>query len=218
MATQRARSDDAKRARRIDIVAAARDVFDASETDEFTMDAVAVKLGLAKGTLYRYFPTREGLLLDLASAEYADWFERVDARLRTLRATGARPMPDAIASGFVDELVVVPRFMRLASLVPSVLERNVPFATAFAYKTAVITRSQTTTQLVADVLEIEPAAARRLLLQLQAVAIGLYHMAHPAPIIAEVLADPTFPGSRIDERAELQAAVRALVVAATQSF
>jgi AcrR family transcriptional regulator len=204
MVIRRARSEADKQARRGDIIDAAREVFDASEADQFTMDAVAVKLGLAKGTLYRYFPTREGLLLELAGAEYQMWFDRIDQRLVDLPAT-------AVAHALVDEVLRVPRFMRLAALVPSVLERNVPFDTAFTYKSALVARSGATIEGLAATLGVSIDQARRLLLQLQAMAIGMYHVAHPAPIIALVIADPCFPGQLVDERAELEAAVSALV-------
>ena len=65
MDRRRARSDLDKAERRADILEAARATIDGSEMDEFTMDAVAAKLGLAKGTLYRYFPTREAVLLGI---------------------------------------------------------------------------------------------------------------------------------------------------------
>ena len=81
MATRRARSDEDKLARRAEILDAARQVFDGGEIDAFTMDDVAAALELAKGTLYRYFPTRESLLLALADDEYQQWFARVDEAL-----------------------------------------------------------------------------------------------------------------------------------------
>jgi AcrR family transcriptional regulator len=213
MATRRARSDEDKLARRSEILDAARAVFDAVEVDAFTMDAVAAELDLVKGTLYRYFPTREGLLLALADDEYRDWFERVDAAL-------ARP-PDgdrarALAGLLVDQMLAQPRFLRVAALVPSVLERNIPFETAMQYKCNVIERGRRTTGLVAAWLGVSEARATQLLIHLQAAATGLYHAANPAPIIVRVMADPAYGGRRTDLRAELMHVAGALVQAASE--
>ncbi|MCU1362106.1 MAG: ycdC [Ilumatobacteraceae bacterium] len=212
MATRRARSVEDKLARYTEIIAAAKTVFDAGEIDEFTMDAVAAQLDLAKGTLYRYFPTREGLLLALAEDEYLGWFARVDAALTSV-PTGDR-MP-ALAQIFVDQLLAAPRFMRLAALVPSVLERNIPYETAMHYKTTVVARSRQTTTLVAQWLDITEDRAVQLLIHMQAAATGLYQAAHPAPIIVQVMADPSFPGRATDLRTELLHSANALVQAAS---
>lgn len=214
MATRRARSDEDKLARRSQILDAARAVFDRGEVDEFTMDAVAAELDLAKGTLYRYFPTREGLLLALADDEYAHWFERIDAALAR-PAEGDRV--ELLPTMLVDEMLADPRFLRLAALVPSVLERNVPFETAMAYKCHVVERSRCTMRLVAEWLGVSDERAVQLLIHLQAAATGLFHAANPAPIIVQVMADPSFPGRRTDLRAELLHNARALVQAAVSS-
>jgi AcrR family transcriptional regulator len=211
MATRRARSDEDKLARRSEILDAARSVFDAGEVDAFTMDAVAAGLDLAKGTLYRYFPTREGLLLALADDEYEQLFRRIDAALEHDAPAAVDARVDELSQILVDQLTAQPRFLRLAALVPSVLERNIPFETALSYKCNVVERSTRTCRTVATWLGVDDVRAVRLLMQLQAVAIGLHHAVNPAPIIVRVLADPAFRGRRVDLSAELAHAARALV-------
>lgn len=48
--------------RRADIIRAARSLFQAQEYDKTTMQDVTESLGIAKGTIYHYFPTKEALL------------------------------------------------------------------------------------------------------------------------------------------------------------
>ena len=213
MATRRARSDEDKLARRTEILDAARQVFDGGEVDAFTMDAVAAALQLAKGTLYRYFPTREGLLLALADDEYQQWFARVDEALIASDLNASHV--GAFAQLLVDQTLSQPRFLRLAALVPSVLERNVPYETAMQYKCNVVERGRRTTALLAQRLGVSDERATQLLIHLQAAATGLYHAANPAPIIVQLMADPSFPGRRTDLRTELLHSARALVWAAT---
>jgi AcrR family transcriptional regulator len=206
MERRRARTDDAKASRRVDILEAARATLDASELAEFTMDAVAGKLGLAKGTLYRYFPTREGLLLAILEGELDEWFDAVDRRLAA--ACGRAP----VATALVGTLVARPRLLRLLAVLPSVLEHNVPFATAHEFKAFLLRRSAHTGALIDSAL---PARSRgagvHLLVQLNAGVIGLYHGAHPAPIVATVLAGPEFAALRVDLRRELTHLTRALI-------
>jgi AcrR family transcriptional regulator len=213
MATRRARSDEDKLARRAEILDAAREVFDRGEVDAFTMDDVAAALELAKGTLYRYFPTREGLLLALADDEYQQWFARVDQALVASDLNASHV--GAFAQLLVDQTLCQPRFLRLAALVPSVLERNVPYDTARQYKCNLVERGRRTTALLAQRMGVSDDKATQLLIHLQAAATGLYHAANPAPIIVQLMADPTFPGRRTDLRIELLHSARALVWAAS---
>jgi len=209
MTRQRARSDEDKQARRAAILDAARDVFDATEFDAFTMDAVAAELGLVKGTLYRYFPTREGLLLAVIDDEFRRWFDAVDAELDPSRG-GTDAVVDVLVRAILDR----PRFMRLLSLLPTVMERNVPYDTAVAFKTMIVARTGSTADLVGRRLGVPADRAVRLLKQLQASLIGLYHHAHPSPIMQQLADDPAFATLRLDLPTELRHATAALVAAA----
>ena len=206
MDRRRARSDLDKAERRADILEAARATIDVSEMDEFTMDAVAAKLGLAKGTLYRYFPTREAVLLGILGADLEEWFEQIDRRLA--KAAGRAP----VVSALVGTLIARPRLLRLLAVLPSVLEHNVPFATAHEFKSFLLRGSASTGSLIDTALQArEPGAGVHLLVQLNAGVIGLYHGAHPARIVATVLAEPEFAPLRVDLRRELTHLTRALV-------
>jgi AcrR family transcriptional regulator len=79
MTQRRARSPETKEARKAAILAAARLLVDRTGFPSLTMDAVAARSGLAKGTLYNYFTTREELLLAILQADFAAWFSRLEA-------------------------------------------------------------------------------------------------------------------------------------------
>jgi short-subunit dehydrogenase len=113
---KRARSDDDKAVRRGDILDAARAVLDAGELDAFAMAAVAAKLGLVKGTIYRYFPTR-GKVMNVAStaafmpgplmavyystkAYVLSFSEAVNNELKGTGVTMTAVCPGPVASGF----------------------------------------------------------------------------------------------------------------------
>jgi AcrR family transcriptional regulator len=202
---QRARSDTDKATRRVEIVAAARAAFDAAELDAFTMDAVASKLGLARGTLYRYFPTREALLLAVLHDDLDEWFDVLDGALDT--AVGER----AAANRLVHTLVDRPRMMRLLAMLPSILEQNVPHGTALEFKTFLLRRSAVTGALIDRAVGARRGSGVQLLVHLNAGVIGLYLGAHPAHVVALVLAEPEFAPLRVDLQPELAHLTRALM-------
>jgi AcrR family transcriptional regulator len=59
----RARSAEARGLRREAILDAAEQLFSEQRFVELHMSRIAKELGLAKGTLYLYFPSKEGLFL-----------------------------------------------------------------------------------------------------------------------------------------------------------
>jgi AcrR family transcriptional regulator len=205
MTNRRARTEADKAGRRADILVAAATTFDRSEFDAFTMEAVAGELGLAKGTLYRYFPTREGLLLEVLRGELDDWFAEIDGAIA--RVTSARGVADRL----VTTLTARARMLRLLAVLPSVLERNVPYETALDFKTFLLDHSARTGALLDTALSARKGSGSRLLVQLNAGVIGLYLGAHPSPVVAEVLAQPSFVPLRVDLRRELTHLTRALV-------
>src|SRR6516164_8593225 len=77
----RMRGARAKEGRREAIVDAAAALFAARAIDELTMDEVARRASLAKGTLYLYFATKEELFLGLVERELWAWFDALDERL-----------------------------------------------------------------------------------------------------------------------------------------
>lgn len=204
-ARTRARSDTAKAARREAILDAARAAFDASDFDTFTMDDVAHRLGLAKGTLYRYFPTREALLVAVLTDDLCGWFDAVDASLGTPRAD--------VVDALIPPLLARPRTMRLLAVLPTVLEHNVPYEEALAFKEFVLARCATTGAALDAALRAADGEGARLLLRLNAAVIGLYHGAHPSPVIATILATSRFAPLRIDLGDELTHLATALVAA-----
>src|SRR3972149_9538864 len=78
---RRARSPEAKSARRAMILAAALPLLEDAELEAVVMDEVARKAGVAKGTLYLYFRTKEELFLGLLERAFEAWFDELDAQL-----------------------------------------------------------------------------------------------------------------------------------------
>ena len=79
--TKRARSEDQKLERRTAILDAADTHLHEVGFEAFSMATLAKSIGLAKGTLYLYFHTREEVFLALCQHKTDSWADRITATL-----------------------------------------------------------------------------------------------------------------------------------------
>lgn len=119
---QRARTDDQKEVRRRVILDAARAHLVEVGFDRFSMGAVAKSAGVARATLYLYFPTREELLYTLHLQALRAWADALLARV------GPSATPETFLAAYFDTAHDTPLILETLPRVPSVLERNVSTA------------------------------------------------------------------------------------------
>ena len=82
---QRARRDADKAERVGAILAAARQVWAESSWIDFSVDEVAKRAGIVKGTVYLYFPSKERLLLVVFESYLEEFLDDVDRALEKRR-------------------------------------------------------------------------------------------------------------------------------------
>ena len=116
---RRARQGEQKQERRVAILAAAETLLAAAGLDAFAMGPLAQQAGIAKGTLYLYFETREEVLLSLHAAHLERWCAAVTA------ATRAGMGDAAFVAALLDASLADPLFLELGGRLGTVLERNV---------------------------------------------------------------------------------------------
>ncbi len=97
MSVTRARDEQAKASRRHQLLAAAATRLDAAGYAATTMSEIAAEAGLAKGTTYLYFRSKEALFLELLLEELAEWVKESAASL-------SEPTE---SHGFVDRVALV---------------------------------------------------------------------------------------------------------------
>jgi AcrR family transcriptional regulator len=199
---RRARSDEAKEQRRDAILAAAVHLLDRGRYDGVTMAAVAREAGIAKGTTYLYFKTKEQLFLALLEEEYAAWFAAARAALRGLpEGVGVEMTADALISTVGER----PLFLSLMELLHVVLEQNITVETALAFKTRLRDEVTGLALVLSEVTGIEMMRAAKLLMRLHALVIGLRQMSRPSPNVEAVLERPDLAVMRVDFESELRA-------------
>lgn len=182
---QRAVSDDLKEVRRAAILKAALSLFRKVPFESITVAAVAAEAGIAKGTVYLYFATREALFLALLTEQFENWFDALDAQLEQ---DSARPFAPAFIDWAVGSLVDRPLFVRLIAVMHTVLEHNIELATALPFKQLLAARAGAAgARLSARLGWSDPATGMRLLLWLHGMVIGLQHMSAPAPVVRQAM-------------------------------
>lgn len=152
------------------------------------MADLARRLGLGKGTLYLYFPTKESLFLAVLMAEMGTWFRGAEARLTGL---GAAACPGKVAEALVRELLDHPLLPSLQALVHGVLEQNVPGEEALAFARFLedgVARVGTCLERVLPALG--KGRGIEFLLRFYALVIGSQLMSSRPPAVREALLDP----------------------------
>ena len=158
MGRTRARSDDAKRARRQSILSTADQLLRHEGFDAFTMNKLAAATDLAKGTLYLYFATREELVLALYTDLHVGWIHRFIAAEKQM----VTPDYDALCVRFYQSFVADALLVDLAARVTSGLEPHVPLAAWVTAKEAQMRSAKRFGGMFCQIFGCDPAQAQRL--------------------------------------------------------
>ncbi len=206
---RRARSPEAKADRARVIENAALAALERTPWPELVMADVARDAGVAKGTLYLYFPSKETLGLALVERLLGAWFDDVSTELDRRTA----PISPAACAAL---LVAATRRHRalvpLLGITGTLLEHNVSPRVARRYKLGVLRQTEAGGAAVERALgTLAPGDGARFLLHTHALVTGLYRMAEPAPVIKAILRTPRFAALRVDFPTELTFALTALL-------
>ncbi len=209
----RARSRQDKDLRRAQLIASATQLFADEDFDAVTIARVAALAGVAKGTAYLYFATKESLFLELVRAEMSlllvGLTQKLDPGLPASQANAVKSVPAVIARSLTERLVL----RRLLVLLHSVIEPKIDAATALEFKIFLRDLLQEASLLMAQRipgLNVEKASI--LMLQIHALVISLTQLAEPPPVIAQVMAqNPSLRGMHIDFESFLTLTLETLV-------
>lgn len=211
MPRARARNDEAKLERRTEILAVAKEAIATTSFQAIAMAQVAERVGLAKGTLYLYFPTKEALFLALLEDELLDWFDGFTLALRELTTEAG---PRALAGVMRKSLDRHPLLPRLLGLLHAVLEQNVPVEKVVAFKLLLaeeVARAGAALERRASYLA--PGQGARVIMRANALVVGLQQVANVAPEVAAAMArSPELAVFEVDVAQELEETLAALLM------
>jgi AcrR family transcriptional regulator len=168
----------------------------------FTMAALAKQAGLAKGTLYLYFRTKEELFLALLENGFDAWFDVLDARLD---AGGGELTAEEAAELVVRSIRGRETLARLLSILPTIVEHNVDYDAALRFKRQVMRRAEATGhRLEARLPFLRAGEGARLLVHLHALVIGVWQLAEPSAVIRRVMETPELAPARVEFEEDLR--------------
>ncbi|GAA5178031.1 TetR/AcrR family transcriptional regulator [Niveibacterium umoris] len=193
-------SDDERSARRQEILAAAERLYGHGEAALPSVAAIAVEAGLAKGTVYLYFATKEEIFLALMEVRLEGLIRVVGESL----AGGAQDWRARFIAAYVGELAAHPGFLRLAAIGNTVIERNLAVEVGTAFKQRLAAMLTEAGAGVAAVCGCSADEGARRLMQTYALSIGLWQMLDWPPTLAAVLHRPELAVLRRDFEAELK--------------
>lgn len=198
---KRAVAPEDKTARRAAIVRAAEEL--SSRGAAFSMDQLARRAGVAKGTVYLYFGTREEVLLAVHEKQSHELFDVVERALAAAAPTG-----ESVVRSGLRYLRSHPEFYPLAANCRSMLDTNVSTEAAFAFKDRVARRlAALGTRIEALYAGLKAGEGAALLMNCYALILGLWQLADVPVSLRAIMHRPEMQIFRIDFERQLTAAL-----------
>ena len=209
----RARQPEQKELRRAHLLATARTLLAGpGGLRALSLNELARHAQMAKANVYRYFESREALLLALLWEQWQAWFAALEASW----PTGPR-RPSELADVvrlLARSLARRPLLGELTAALPSVLEQNLGAAAIGAFKRDTLGFFGAVARFLSERAPALSEAGYAELLHDAAHAImGLYPALHPSPAAARALEDPELRFFRRDFGVELERVLQALAAA-----
>ena len=202
-----AMTDDDKDRRRREFLDAAHRLF-RERRDLPPVAEIATLAGLAKGTVYRYFRSKEEIFIALLEDDFVQLFAALSVILGKLPTAPAKAAP-VFARNYVRLIATMDDLLPLASLANGVLEQNLPVEAMRRFKT-----------LLANGLDAAGAELERrfaglahgqgatLLLHTYALTLGLWQALDYPQALRALLRKPELRSLDRNFASELEAAIR----------
>ncbi|MEM7384340.1 MAG: TetR family transcriptional regulator [Verrucomicrobiota bacterium] len=195
-AWKRARQPHQIEERRQAVLEAAARLIDQGGLAAAGLSAIARESGLSKANLYRYFESREAILMELLLDELKAWGTHLRGALLTLEPAAAS---EKIAIAFAESYRGRHRFNLLFSSASGVLEQNISTESIIAFKREVLAVID---DLASALDRLDPEVGRSewfaLLLQHGASAQGMWPYSAPPPAVVAALENEDLAPFRID--------------------
>jgi len=213
MKHQRAMEASEKDERKQQILKAAASLFAASGFEQISMAEVARSAGIAKGTVYLYFKTKEELFLALLDHAFGLWFADLQQRLTTLTNYENPARVEVFGSILAESLQGHTLLVGLLPILHPILEQNVPYSAVLEFKQHLRAQLLSTGQQIENYFAfMHPGQGAELLLSAYSALIGLLSMTQPSEIVRQVLQKPEMALFTFDRTAALSLLVSRLLM------
>jgi AcrR family transcriptional regulator len=209
---RRARAPEDKTERRAAIVRAAADLARKDPACSCSVEQLARKAGLAKGTVYLYFGSREEVLLAVHEKQTHELFDVVERAL-----AAPNPTADSVVRTGLRYLKAHAEFYPLAANCRGMRDSKVSTQAALAFKLGLAARLDALGRRIEQLYPgMRPGEGAALLMNSYAMIIGLWQQADPPLSLRAVMHRPEMSIFKIDFDKQLAAAVLDLWEAAAR--
>ncbi|MEZ4446205.1 MAG: TetR family transcriptional regulator [Polyangiaceae bacterium] len=206
---QRARRPEQKETRRESLLEAAASLLAEGGFDAVGLNAIARRAGLSKSNVYRYFESREQILLALLAEDETRWVATLEEQLAPL---GGSDDVAAVGKVVAQTLAADRRLCLLTTVLATVLEQNISRDTVIAFKDTVLALGRRIgNALHAALPSLSLEAAQEAQHLIHALLAGLWPICHPAPTVREALDAERFCVFRHDFDRDLERGVTLLL-------
>lgn len=189
----RARRPEHKQLRREAILQAARELLEERGLEGAVLTAIAQRARISRANLYRYFDSREAILLELLLGAQDLWMTALEGRLADQRG------PQEVAAAFSGTLTEHPQFCLLVGTLAQQLEQHLSQEDIQRFHRNLVERTDRLMPLLEAALpQYDARSLRSGLATLVMAAGGIWPYCHPAPAVARVLEEPPFRHLRFD--------------------
>ncbi len=206
----RARSDEQKSLRRQLLLDVATGLLNRTSYNEINMSTIAKAAGLAKGTIYLYFRSKEELFLAIFEDQLKGWFTEINAGLK-----GASPKGDIrnIVNLFCKSLLKRPMLTQLLPILHTILEQNIQYDVALRFKRNLLEIVLQTGEMIeSNLLFLKAGEGVFVCLRVYAIILGIQQLTNNAPVIKEVIAnEPDMKVFELDFMSELETTIMILL-------
>jgi AcrR family transcriptional regulator len=204
---QRAMAVEDKEERRNAILDAAQGLFLEHPDRMANVAEVAAAAGVAKGTVYLYFPSKEEMLLALHERDAAMFFDDLIALLDSPAAASF----DAILGIARKHIVRSPSYLPLSSICFGLMDRQIPRESVLQFKMrAGQMLGAAGSRLERHFTALGPGEGAALLCISYSLMVGLWQLLNPNKRLGAALARPELRVFRVDYEREVEKALRAL--------
>lgn len=198
----RARKSEDKSARREHILDQSWKLFETRDFDAISMEDLARQSGLAKGTLYLYFQSKEEVFIHLVPQTLNNWLQEVGNEMKTCPTPAS---PQDIALVLSSTLRNHPALPRLLSDLHTILEKNSSLEMVHDLKIKLLESLQQMAQsLEGKIPALEADLAFPFLMKAYALIVGLHQVCNPPARVHELLQKPELEVFKLNFHQELE--------------
>jgi len=175
MEFRRARTDIQIEKRRQEIIDAVASILENGDIDEINFKAISEMTSIARPTIYKYYNTKEEILLDLLTSDIKEWLSKIESFTQKNQTMTKEGFAEALSSAFSES----PRMLKFMSLLSSLFEDNCSMEKLVEFKKEM---SHDTHSIFNSMVKFFPEASNdqieMTMITIMSFVSGLYPMTH----------------------------------------